>query len=72
MKKYTINVKEFAEVVGISKAAAYAAVRRGEIEAKTIGRRIIIPIHVLDTWLGEAYTEDGQEGPQKRGNLLNG
>lgn len=41
--RLTYTVPEAAEVLGISKASAYAAVRRREIPALRIGGRIVVP-----------------------------
>ena len=51
-------------VLGISRAFAYDAVRRGEIPAIKIGRRILVPKLALDRLLetsGEGSTEEGSE-----------
>jgi excisionase family DNA binding protein len=39
----TISVREAAEMLGIGKSAAYAAVANGEIPAIRIGKRLVIP-----------------------------
>jgi excisionase family DNA binding protein len=43
-----LNVAEVAEVLGLSRNAAYEAVRRGDIPAIRIGRRILVPVRALD------------------------
>jgi excisionase family DNA binding protein len=39
----TIDVDRAARILGISRRAAYDAVKRGEIPSRTFGRRICIP-----------------------------
>jgi excisionase family DNA binding protein len=41
--RLTLTVEETAEMLGISRALAYEAVRRGEIPHIRIGRRILVP-----------------------------
>ena len=41
--RLTLTVEEAAASLGISRASAYEAVRRGEIPAIRIGRRILVP-----------------------------
>jgi excisionase family DNA binding protein len=43
-----LNVAEVAEVLGLSRNAAYEAVHRGDIPAIRIGRRILVPVRALD------------------------
>jgi excisionase family DNA binding protein len=47
------NVEEIAEILGLSRWAAYEAVRRKEIASVRIGRRLIIPRHWLERKLAE-------------------
>jgi len=39
----TVTVEEAAGILGISRTFAYEAVRRGELPAIRIGRRLVIP-----------------------------
>jgi excisionase family DNA binding protein len=41
--RLTLTVEEAATALGISRALAYEAVRRGEIPAIKVGRRILVP-----------------------------
>jgi len=56
----TVRVEEAAEILGIGRGSAYAAVRRGEIPAVTIGRLKLIPRRALDRMLEPA--NDGSDG----------
>ena len=46
--RLTLTVEEAAALLGISRAFAYEAVRRGEIPSIRIGRRVLIPRVALD------------------------
>ncbi len=48
----TVTVPEAAEVLGISRNSAYAAVQRGELPALRIGRRTVIGVPALLKLLG--------------------
>ncbi len=39
----TISVEEAGELFGLGRAAAYAAVKRGDIEAIRFGKRWLVP-----------------------------
>src|SRR5690554_2642317 len=41
----TVNVDVAAAFLGISRNAAYAAVKAGEIKSLKLGRRVVIPVH---------------------------
>lgn len=42
-ERLTLNVKEAAQLLGLSKNSAYQACLRGEIPHLKIGKRILIP-----------------------------
>lgn len=48
----TCSVKEAAEILGIHSWSAYEAVKRGEIPALHIGKRILVPVPRLCALLG--------------------
>lgn len=50
--RLTLTVEEAAAVLGISRAFAYEAVRRGDVPAIKIGRRILVPRAALNRMLG--------------------
>ena len=52
-EKNTLRVEEAGEVLGLSRPSAYAAVRRGELPAIRIGKRLLIPVAGLRRMLGE-------------------
>ncbi len=51
VQRLTYSVDEAAELLGISRASAYEAIRRGEIPHIKIGKRILIPRVALDDLL---------------------
>ena len=58
--KVVLNVEEAAELLRISRTTAYEAVRRGEIPALHIGRRLLIPVQAILRLLNaESSTSDG-------------
>lgn len=60
--RMTLTVEEAATALGISRALAYEAVRRGEIPAVKVGRRILVPRSALRVLL-----ENHQSGSVQRG-----
>lgn len=58
--RVTITVPEAGQLLGIGRDAAYAAAHRGEIPTLKLGRRLVVPTHVLLRLLG--ITEDSQAG----------
>jgi excisionase family DNA binding protein len=51
MERQTVTVEEAAKALGIGRAAAYDAVKRGEIPAIRIGRRVVVPRSGLERLL---------------------
>ena len=49
--RLTMSVEEAAEALGISRALAYEAIKRGEIPHIRIGKRILVPRAQLDRLL---------------------
>ena len=52
----TVSVKEAARLLGVSRTTAYECVHRGEIRTIRLGRRILIPLNVIDDLLASAST----------------
>jgi excisionase family DNA binding protein len=48
-----VTVERSGEILGISRASAYEAVRRGEIPSLRFGRRVVVPIARLLELLGQ-------------------
>jgi excisionase family DNA binding protein len=51
VERSTMTVDEAAEVLGISRTSAYECVRRGELRAIRLGRRLVVPRLVVDQLL---------------------
>ncbi len=50
-ERLTYTVPEVAELLGISRSSAYESVRRGEIPALILGRRVLIAKATIDALL---------------------
>lgn len=48
----TLTVEQAAEMLGVSRQSAYAAVRKGEIPSISVGRRKVIPTAAFMRLLG--------------------
>lgn len=51
MRSQTLSVPEAAVALGISRNSAYEAIRRGEIPAIRLGRRLVVPRPALASML---------------------
>jgi len=81
----TLTVEETAKLLGISRGLAFQAVRRGDIPAIRIGRRILVPLAQLQALLngdgayapaapsagGRRDTSGERRGPGKGGSAAN-
>ena len=47
----TITVEQTARLLGLGRTAAYDAARRGELPTRKLGRRLLVPVPALLTWL---------------------
>ena len=47
MDRWTVTVEEAAQMLGISRSSAYECVRRGELRALRLGRRLVVPRSAL-------------------------
>ena len=48
----TVTVEQAAALLGLGRSAAYEAARRGEIPTRRLGRRLVVPVPALLSWLG--------------------
>ena len=51
-RRITLTVEEVASLLGLGRTAAYEAARRGQIPSRRLGRRVVVPVPALLTWLG--------------------
>ena len=65
MEKKTLSIIEAGEVLGIGRSAAYEAAKQGELPTIKIGRRLLVPIALLERLLAGALRQspDPDEGP---------
>ena len=47
----TITIEQAAQLLGLGRTAAYHAARRGELPTRRLGRRLLVPVPALVTWL---------------------
>jgi excisionase family DNA binding protein len=59
----TMYVPELAEQLGISRNAAYEAIKRGEIPSIRIGRRYLVPGDTVERLLAAASAQRSQSPP---------
>lgn len=50
--RLTYSITEVAEMLGISRSTAYECVRRGDIPALVLGRRVVVARAKLEELLG--------------------
>jgi single-strand DNA-binding protein len=50
--RLTYSVEQAAALLGISRGKAYHCIRTGELHAVPLGRRLVVPAHVVDAPLG--------------------
>ncbi len=55
--RQTFTVEEAAEILGIGRNSAYEAIRRGEIPALRLGRRLVVPRQALERLLRNSNSE---------------
>ena len=64
--RVTVTVEESAEILGISRAFAYALVRKGELPSLRLGRRLVVPRRALEQLLeGEHHHHHHHGGAQR-------
>jgi excisionase family DNA binding protein len=49
--RITLTIEETASLLGLGRTATYEAARRGEIPARRLGRRVVVPVPALIEWL---------------------
>jgi len=56
--KLTMNVAEAAEILGVSPRCLRDSIKRGEITARRIGRRVLIPLVEVERLVGARIGDD--------------
>jgi excisionase family DNA binding protein len=54
MERKTYNVPEVARILGVSTTSIWEAIWRGELRHIRIGKRVLVPRHVVDDILAAA------------------
>jgi excisionase family DNA binding protein len=49
--RITLTIEETASLLGLGRTATYEAARRGQIPARRLGRRVVVPVPALIEWL---------------------
>lgn len=62
--RLTLSVEGAADALGISRALAYEAIKRGEIPHIRIGKRILVPKAQLDRLLAYGHSDGDQSAPE--------
>ena len=57
--RITLRIEEVASLLGLGRTAAYEAARRGQLPSRRLGRRVIVPVPALLSWLGADQPEVG-------------
>jgi excisionase family DNA binding protein len=47
----TITIEQTAQLLGLGRTAAYDAAKRGELPTRKLGRRLLVPVPALLSWL---------------------
>jgi excisionase family DNA binding protein len=68
----TFTVGETAKILGISRNGTYEAVRRGEIHAIRIGRRLVVPKATLEQMLSGTDNKSGVLPEEQKNNKEEG
>ncbi len=58
-ERKTVSVTQAARQIGIGRNLAYEGIRRGEIPAIKIGKRLLVPVAALERMLAEAGQAEG-------------
>lgn len=55
-ERLTMTVEETAGILGISRGLAYELVRRGDLPHLRLGRRIVVPVRALESFIASRST----------------
>lgn len=62
-ERLTLTVEQAAQLLGVSRGTAYAAVKTGDIPSIRVGRRLLIPTRALMALVGVPDTPDLEAAP---------
>lgn len=58
--RITVDVATAAKLVGLSRAAFYPLVMSGDVPSFKVGRRRLVPVAGLESWVARAASRDGE------------
>jgi len=61
VERIAYSPQEFAVAAGLGRSMVYELIRRGEVPHIRIGRRIVIPREMAETWLKRMAVEGGTQ-----------
>ncbi|MBE0478869.1 helix-turn-helix domain-containing protein [Candidatus Aerophobetes bacterium] len=61
MKKEYLTIPEFAKILGVSRISVYKHVKKGNIEAKRVGRIYLIPYKYAEGIVGNRLSEQDKK-----------
>ena len=50
-ERATYSIPEVAQIIGIGLSLCRELIKKGEIPAKVLGRRVVVPKKALDNWM---------------------
>jgi len=65
MEPDVLRVKDAAKRLGLGRIAAYRAIKRGEIPVLKFGRRIVVPVPMLEEMLRTGKVPQTQGGDSR-------
>ena len=68
IQSVTLKVAEAARVMGIGRQLAYDLIRRGELPALRLGRRLVVPKVALEKLLAEAGKDQTKAHVENHGH----
>lgn len=58
MNRLALSVPEAAELLGLSRSSAYAAVKRGDIPSVRVGGRVLVSMRALEQLINPVNEND--------------
>ena len=55
----TVKVRDAAKILGVSAGTAYESIRRGQLPAIRLGKRLVVPVAALERMLSDAGQVEG-------------
>lgn len=52
--RMALSIDDVAKLLGVGRSSIYEGIRRGQLPSRRLGRRLLIPVPCLLSWLGFA------------------